>query len=149
MTKETSDQRSYEALAALRLLSRHLPENAFRKLSVEIQLGAAFYAYCHLKEPHTPPVVKAANILMLDLILPEWRDIMPIGFTDRRRSPEVYKWRRDLMASGNCCAECGSKKKLEAHHIVRWVDAPDSRVDPANGKILCKECHKKETHGWN
>lgn len=41
--------------------------------------------------------------------------------------------------------DCGSKKGLEAHHIVRWADSPKLRFEPSNGITLCQECHSKVT----
>ena len=36
---------------------------------------------------------------------------------------------------------CKSKKKLQAHHIRRWSDAPSLRYELFNLITLCKKCH--------
>jgi 5-methylcytosine-specific restriction endonuclease McrA len=41
------------------------------------------------------------------------------------------------------CTSCGGAKKLEVHHIKKWVAHPDLRYDMNNMKTLCKQCHLK------
>jgi 5-methylcytosine-specific restriction endonuclease McrA len=38
--------------------------------------------------------------------------------------------------------DCGSKKRLNVHHIRRWADAAALRYEPSNGITLCYYCHK-------
>ena len=46
------------------------------------------------------------------------------------------------------CVECGSKDEMEADHIKSFSKYPDLRFDLANGRTLCKSCHKKtDTYG--
>ena len=40
---------------------------------------------------------------------------------------------------------CGYKRALNAHHIIRWADAPHLRFDEDNGITLCWKCHKEIT----
>jgi hypothetical protein len=61
--------------------------------------------------------------------------------------PEYIKWRKQVFRRDgykcrmpNCCG-----KKLEAHHIDRWVDNPLLRYEVANGITLCKQHHKLVT----
>ena len=68
-------------------------------------------------------------------------DMYPISRHDRR----VVAWAEDVKARGRC-EECGSKDRLEAHHVLRWSEYPPGRVDPANGQCLCLDCHAK-AHG--
>ena len=46
---------------------------------------------------------------------------------------------------GNKCLfpGCGSKSRLEVHHIKKWSSHPSMRYDTSNGITLCKECHKR------
>lgn len=37
--------------------------------------------------------------------------------------------------------DCCEKKKLQCHHIQRWVDCPELRYDVSNGILLCKYHH--------
>lgn len=61
----------------------------------------------------------------------------------------IYKeWRNAIYArDGRRCQMpgCNSKTKLNAHHILRWIDAPSLRYNTDNGITLCKGCHKKVT----
>jgi predicted restriction endonuclease len=36
---------------------------------------------------------------------------------------------------------CNSKKRLNVHHIKRWVDCPGLRFDINNGITLCRAHH--------
>jgi 5-methylcytosine-specific restriction endonuclease McrA len=57
------------------------------------------------------------------------------------------------------CAICGSKKKLELHHVKPFHKHPELELDPANVITLCEEndvfnCHRIFGHlnnfkGWN
>lgn len=37
---------------------------------------------------------------------------------------------------------CKCKTKLNAHHIIRWADAPTMRFVVTNGITLCRSHHK-------
>lgn len=43
----------------------------------------------------------------------------------------------------NECEKCGSKEKLQIHHIKGYTQYPELRFDLNNVLLLCKECHKK------
>lgn len=63
-------------------------------------------------------------------------------------TPEYKTWRnkifyRDDFKCQNPDCPNPSHKKIEAHHIERWVDAPQKRYLPSNGIVLCEHCHKK------
>jgi hypothetical protein len=53
------------------------------------------------------------------------------------------------------CEACGSKKKLEVHHLIPFHLAPDLELDPSNLMTLCdgggkygmKSCHLFFGHG--
>ena len=58
--------------------------------------------------------------------------------------PEYIKWRKSVFKrDGFRCQmpDCRGKK-LEAHHIIRWVDNPLLRYEVSNGITLCKHHHK-------
>jgi hypothetical protein len=38
---------------------------------------------------------------------------------------------------------CGARKRLQVHHIRRWVDAPALRYAVNNGVTLCRKCHRR------
>ncbi|MBY0525587.1 MAG: HNH endonuclease [Gemmataceae bacterium] len=64
---------------------------------------------------------------------------------DRNWADPQYKaWRLAVYRRDKfCCRQCGSKKKLQAHHIKRWADYPTLRFVVSNGITLCKACHGK------
>jgi hypothetical protein len=72
------------------------------------------------------------------------KDIYPFDRNDYR----VAKWKKTILSKGKC-ESCGCEEKLEAHHIIRWADYPQGRIDVNNGMCLCHECHTKEHYGEN
>ena len=63
----------------------------------------------------------------------------------KRTSTQLHKWslavrRRD----GFMCRKCGSREKLNAHHVKPFADFPGLRFNINNGITLCEDCHKKE-----
>lgn len=64
---------------------------------------------------------------------------------DTERSRIKYKiWKEQLVckAQGKC-EDCGSEKRLHAHHIKCFYKFPELRFSLENGKILCQSCHSK------
>jgi 5-methylcytosine-specific restriction protein A len=61
--------------------------------------------------------------------------------TNRWRRVRFLAKRRDNFA----CVRCGSRNKLEVHHVKRVKDAPELAFDLGNLKTLCRECHARET----
>lgn len=61
-----------------------------------------------------------------------------------RDNKPYYEWRRKVFdRDDNKCVKCGSKDKLDPHHIIEWDDAPELRLDVDNGMTLCRKCHMK------
>lgn len=58
-------------------------------------------------------------------------------------TPEYKSWRFHIYSRDRfSCVLCNrSGQKLEAHHIIRWADAPELRYAPSNGVTLCENCH--------
>lgn len=67
----------------------------------------------------------------------------------RDYSNPLYKeWRKDIYKRDSFQCQmpgCGSKKRIEAHHIRTWASFPQLRLDRNNGVTLCSRCHKKVT----
>jgi 5-methylcytosine-specific restriction endonuclease McrA len=56
--------------------------------------------------------------------------------------PQYEKWRADVRRrDGYKCKKCGSRKKLQVHHIKSWATTPQLRYSLLNGITLCKVCH--------
>ena len=57
-------------------------------------------------------------------------------------------WSKVIIARDKKCVICGSTKKLEADHIKPVLYFPELAYEPSNGRVLCKDCHKKtDTYG--
>lgn len=61
--------------------------------------------------------------------------------------PQYVEWRKAVFTrDGFKCQMDGCKgKRIQAHHILRWVDAPQLRYDVSNGITLCNYHHKVVT----
>lgn len=90
---------------------------------------------------------KQAAILILKALVRE--DFMkllldhPNVYPTDRDDARVLRWKRTVLKRGKC-ESCGSKARLEAHHIIRWADYPQGRIDTKNGRCLCHDCHTNE-----
>ncbi|MDD3906436.1 MAG: HNH endonuclease [Candidatus Omnitrophica bacterium] len=61
---------------------------------------------------------------------------------DKRNLPEYRDWRSKVFKRDNyTCQSCGSKTKLQAHHIKQVILYPELIYDVDNGQTLCKDCH--------
>lgn len=61
---------------------------------------------------------------------------------------KLWKWRNAVVARDKKCQVCGSKKSLEAHHVLPLALFPKLATDIKNGITLCHKCHRKtETYG--
>lgn len=130
-----------EKLSALGGMLRHLPPQA------EVTDGSVLYSVASMlviMSPHSTNYQRAACSTILDYTFPEWREhlsLAAVGAVADRSASAVRRWRNAVLGSDGQCADCCSTEELEAHHIVRWADNVFLRVDPTNGKTLCRECH--------
>jgi len=71
---------------------------------------------------------------------PHWK-----GGAESERDTWGYRqWRKSIYARDNwACQDCGGKSNLHAHHIFRFADFPEHRLELWNGITLCKKCHSK------
>jgi hypothetical protein len=62
-----------------------------------------------------------------------------------RNSNEYRNWRKAVYQRDDyTCQFCGAYGgKLNAHHIKRFSENVEGRVDVDNGVTLCAECHKR------
>lgn len=90
---------------------------------------------------------KQAALLILKAMLPS--DFVKILLSDDalypfdRNDPRVREWTNKVVSKGKC-EKCDSKDRLEAHHIIKWADYPQGRIDVNNGMCLCHDCHTEE-----
>lgn len=71
------------------------------------------------------------------------------------RTIEYINWRRDILARDNyTCQLCQKRTKkgeritLQVDHIKSFLLYPELRLEPSNGRTLCKPCHyKTDTFG--
>ena len=58
--------------------------------------------------------------------------------------PQYKLWRKNIKNRDKHTCRwpgCISKKKIHAHHIMKWSDYPGLRYHPSNGISLCKIHH--------
>ncbi len=61
------------------------------------------------------------------------------------RSKEGRAWAQEVKRrAGYKCQKCAATKRLCAHHITDYWQAPELRGDLTNGECLCLSCHNKE-----
>lgn len=60
---------------------------------------------------------------------------------DARRDIKYKVWAKAVKKRDGCCIRCGSKNKLEAHHIEGFSINKKRRYDVTNGITLCAACH--------
>ena len=73
----------------------------------------------------------------------------------QKRSDDWTEIRNGFISQNPNCMVCGSKKKVEAHHIIPFQIAPDLELDPDNLMTLCRNkkyginCHLLVGHLGN
>lgn len=62
-----------------------------------------------------------------------------------RGSREYKRFREKVLRrDGYTCQRCGKTGgNLHVHHIKRFVDTPELRLEPRNGITLCDRCHRE------
>ena len=73
----------------------------------------------------------------------------------KQRSSKWPKLRKSFLASNPQCAACGSRDKIEVHHIIPFHIDPPKELDFSNLLTLCeskehgKVCHLEIGHNGN
>jgi hypothetical protein len=74
---------------------------------------------------------------------PNWRGGVTPEDVMIRHSNEYVQWVKEVKKRDNhTCQYCGTKRKLQIHHIKMFVTNPELRMDINNGITLCKKCHE-------
>jgi len=107
---------------------------------VFVSYGKAVRKYCSRECSFKDKVgVKAGN----------YKDGKSLEREKARLGYQLAKWRKEVYKRDNyTCQNCGSKRHLNAHHILSWADNKEKRFIISNGVTLCEECHGK-IHGKN
>lgn len=58
-----------------------------------------------------------------------------------KRSPHWGAVRDQVVKEVGQCAACGTKKRLEAHHVIPFDLAPEKELDRFNLIVLCRDDH--------
>lgn len=71
-----------------------------------------------------------------------------------KRSSLWYNTRKIHLLKQNCCQACGTKRRLQVHHIEPVHINPYRELDPDNLITLCRTCHLVFGHlmdysSWN
>ena len=62
-----------------------------------------------------------------------------------RTDTNYLNWRRKVKKRDKwICQICGSKNRLNAHHIFSFTDYQKLRYDTNNGMTICWECHERK-----
>ena len=63
-------------------------------------------------------------------------------YQEYRLCSEYMDWRKKCLKRDlRLCQLCGTKKKVEVHHIKSYKDFPEERINIGNGITLCRSCH--------
>ncbi len=58
-----------------------------------------------------------------------------------RNSKEYREWHNKVIERDGKCVICGSKERLQTHHLNHASYFKDQRFDINNGVTLCYHCH--------
>jgi len=136
-------------LWALREIGKHLGMfGTMRKWrKIKINPNVVFFIFANYLRDNIAIYQKIAFAMLLDYYLPKWRKIVGdkiLGPVVDRNSKEIARWKNAVLKRDGKCIECGNKDKLEVHHIIPWIIAPELRTDIQNGETLCQKCHSKK-----
>jgi hypothetical protein len=77
------------------------------------------------------------------------KPLLVIDNKDGRDGEKYHAWRSSVLQRDNrTCVLCESTTRIEAHHIIRWIDDIKLRFNQKNGVALCYDCHQKY-HNYN
>lgn len=80
---------------------------------------------------------------MISTLLHIARGVAHRAATAHERSPEWKTFRKHFLEKNPCCAACGTKLFLEAHHVTPFETNPDLELDEEN---LIPLCHLRGHH---
>lgn len=79
---------------------------------------------------------------------PQWKGGVTEPNEKIRKCADYSEWRRQVFErDGYTCLSCGKRGgHLHAHHVKKFSEHPELRLDVSNGVTLCTKCHE-EIHG--
>lgn len=122
--------------------------NASKNLSEDkyVKFHTKLYK-CHLGKEDTIELVNKVDFKDSELNK-AWETVKEQVKKHDRGSKNYRLWKKSVFTRDNyTCRKCNSKERIEAHHIIRWVDNIDLRYELDNGLTLCYKCHKLEHKG--
>lgn len=109
-----------------------------------IHCGKAFYRRPYAAESLFCSRKCAATLQALVTGGPNYIDGRSPLDHNMRRYAAYLEWRTAVLERDNyTCQKCGTKEKVQAHHIKSYNDYPDLRFVVSNGQTLCLSCHRK------
>lgn len=102
---------------------------------------------CTFGTPRTPESYR--DWLYIASILTVYHGWDTVSAMPRPFNPNTYHgWRTVVLRrDGYRCVWCGATKKLEVDHIEPYIKNPARRLDPDNGRTLCRRCHGDRHRG--
>ncbi len=92
----------------------------------------------------TPGIFQVKEIIPISSVKKPVKKQTPELIDSGREGERYNKWRRSILSRDKYqCVLCDSAARIEAHHIIRWVDNEKLRFNPKNGVALCFDCHDK------
>jgi 5-methylcytosine-specific restriction protein A len=67
----------------------------------------------------------------------------------KKRDPRWRAKERELVERVGSCEACGTKKRLEVHHVRPFHVAPELELQESNLIVLCRRCHQFLGHHDN
>lgn len=64
-----------------------------------------------------------------------------------RQSLQYKEWRKEVLRLQDYTCQFCKKRggKLEVDHVEEFSTSPEKRLEVTNGRVLCKDCHKRVT----
>ena len=119
-----------------------------RYLDVPVDFDMAVDCMVAIMSPTATKYQKAAARVVLNKffgVVETNNMINDVAVVYDRNDALVRRWRKAVFKRDDYkCRNCGSNKRIVAHHISYWSNDPINRVNVDNGITLCSKCHAQE-----